>query len=505
MYSTSKIRKPTSVAAPLFIVPNASKPNLRQNHSQFSPSVNYRRNTLSTAHQKKGFVWQCSVLDSGINSNNSEELQIPLSEESKEGNPKNTTTKTVGSEIADDAEDELANDSVQLDSLDEMFNDVLSKDWDTLMSFDPANFTAEVKSEDDATKNVNLQHEGGMETANDKNGEKKISVKTKNAESEEQAESVQDPAQEQEYSGNLLKNHNEDDRDDEPRWYFLQVKPGCEQHVAKSIKNLTVALNMEEVRDVFVPTTTVSSVSKGGKRTYKDEKYFPGYILILMAMNRLCYGHIVRVSHVQGFMGDSNREGKKSGPFRCPPPLSDSEMRELYAKLRAEPVDKTSATASAKTEAFPEPSDTASRGGKRADSQVRKERGRTRVNTLLSNSDVNYKQAGTASAADDLAALLADDTDISWDPFADVTSEGKKKTKRKKRTNPNQSFEGDDGQDDSGEFTSANIESNNEEDDLEEVTSADEEVLDDDLRRHEMGPSFYEDGIDYEDIVTYDK
>lgn len=478
MASTSTITKPTSAGVPLFIVPNASNTNLRQNHSQFSPSVSYKTNTLNRAQQKKVSVWRCSVSDSNINGNNSEQLQFHLTEESKEGKLNANGSKTDSLENSNDGEDRLVNDSVQLDSLDEMFNDVLSKDWDTLMSFDPENFTPEIKSEPDSTKSVTLhQDDSQMETANDENGEQKSrktatsSVKTKNAESKEKSASVEDP--EQEYSGILLRNHDEDDRDDEPCWYFLQVKPGCEQHVAKSIRNLTVAFSMDEVRDVFVPTTTVSSVSKGGKRTYKDEKYFPGYILILMAMNRLSYGHIVRVTHVQGFMGDSNRESKKSGPFRCPPPLSDSEMRELYAKLRAEPLDKTSVTSSVKKEAFPEQSDTASRGGKRADRQARKQRGRTRVNALLSNSDVNYKQAETVSAADDLAAILADDTDNSWDPLADVTSKGKK------RTIPNQPFKGDDSQNDSIEFTSASAKSKNEEDELEDDGFATVEVVED--------------------------
>lgn len=479
MASTSTITQQTSAGVTLFIVSNASKTNLRENHSPFSPAVSYRTSTLGRAQQKKVFVWRCSVSDSSsINGKNSEQLHFHMTEQSKEGVPNATGSKTDSVENSDDAEDRLANESVQLDSLDEMFNDVLSKDWDTLMSFDPENFTAEVKIEPDAPKSVTLQQDGSeRETENNQNGEQKSkktatsAVKTKNAKSEEKSDGVQDA--EQEHSGILLRNHDEDDRDDEPRWYFLQVKPGCEQHVAKSIRNLALAFSMDEVRDVFVPTTTVSSVSKGGKRTYKDEKYFPGYILLLMAMNRLSYGHIVRVTHVQGFMADANRESKKSGPFRCPPPLSDSEMRDLYARLRVEPLEKTSVPSSVKKEAFPEQSNTASRGGRSADRQARKQRGRTRVNALLSNSDVNYKQAETASAADDLAAILADDTDNSWDPLADVTS------KRKKKTIPKEPFQGDDSQNASTEYTSAKAISRNEEDEVEDDGFATVEVFDD--------------------------
>lgn len=187
---SSTIRKLTSAGVPLFIVSNVSNTNLRPNHSRFSPSVNYKTNTLTSAKQKKKVsVWRCSVGDSSENSNNSEQSLFYPAEELQEGKTNATGSNTDGVEDSDDVEDRLVNDSVLLDSIDEMFNDLFPKDRDTLMSIDPEDSTAEINSEPDATKSVTLpQEDSEMETEHNGNGEQNSRkpatspVKQKNAE-----------------------------------------------------------------------------------------------------------------------------------------------------------------------------------------------------------------------------------------------------------------------------------------------------------------------------------
>lgn len=131
----------------------------------------------------------------------------------------------------------------------------------------------------------------------------------------------------------------------EPRWYFVQVKPGCEQSTAVSIRNLGTSLESKEIREVLVPTTTIMRLTKGGKSVKKEERFFPSYILVLTIMNRSTYSHILAVPNVQFFMGDPNRDKKKDAPLRPPLPVKDAEMKNVFSRIEeaesAKPEIKT--------------------------------------------------------------------------------------------------------------------------------------------------------------------
>lgn len=131
----------------------------------------------------------------------------------------------------------------------------------------------------------------------------------------------------------------------EPRWYFVQVKPGCEQSTAISIRNMSESLERSKVQEVLVPTTKIMRLTKGGKSVKKEERFFPGYILVLMVMNRENYSDVQGIPNVQWFMGDPNRDKKKDQPFRPPLPVSDAEMKAVFEKIKdaesAKPEIKT--------------------------------------------------------------------------------------------------------------------------------------------------------------------
>jgi transcription termination/antitermination protein NusG len=119
-----------------------------------------------------------------------------------------------------------------------------------------------------------------------------------------------------------------------PKWYFLQVKPGCEKSCAISIRNMAVALPHFRLEDVLVPSTQILRLTKGGKSVKKEERLFPGYMLICMIMDRQSYSAVASIPNVQWFMGDPNRDKNKDQPFRPPVPVSDDEMRSVYDKLK---------------------------------------------------------------------------------------------------------------------------------------------------------------------------
>lgn len=131
----------------------------------------------------------------------------------------------------------------------------------------------------------------------------------------------------------------------EPRWFFLQVKPGFEQSCAISIRNMAQSLEALEVKEVLVPATKIMRLTKGGQSVKKEERIFPGYILVLMVMNQQNYADVQRVPNVQWFMGDPNRDKKTGQPFRPPLPVSDAEMKVVFEKVAeagsAKPEKKT--------------------------------------------------------------------------------------------------------------------------------------------------------------------
>jgi transcription termination/antitermination protein NusG len=68
------------------------------------------------------------------------------------------------------------------------------------------------------------------------------------------------------------------------QWYVLHTLTGQEQKVKESIRRRLKQEEMEEyVADVIIPTEKVSEVKKGVRST-TTRKFFPGYVLINMAL-----------------------------------------------------------------------------------------------------------------------------------------------------------------------------------------------------------------------------
>ena len=106
-------------------------------------------------------------------------------------------------------------------------------------------------------------------------------------------------------------------------WYIVQAYSGFEKKVADSIKDVMVKSSMEtNLGEVLVPTHKVTEVKKG-KRTQKQKKYFPGYILVKLDLNKQIYHKIKNIQKVSGFLGP---EGK-------PVPVSENEVKKIMNKI----------------------------------------------------------------------------------------------------------------------------------------------------------------------------
>lgn len=109
------------------------------------------------------------------------------------------------------------------------------------------------------------------------------------------------------------------------RWYVIQAFSGFEGKVSQSLREHIKLQNMQSLfGKIMVPTEEVVEI-KGGQRRKSERKFFPGYVLVQMAMNDVSW-HLVRsVPRVMGFIG---------GTSDRPAPISDKEADTIMQRLQ---------------------------------------------------------------------------------------------------------------------------------------------------------------------------
>ena len=80
-------------------------------------------------------------------------------------------------------------------------------------------------------------------------------------------------------------------------WYIVQAYSGFEKKVVESIKEELKRHKLESSLDqLLIPTHQVTEVKKG-KRTKKEKKFFPGYVLIKIELTKQIY-HMIKMGHI---------------------------------------------------------------------------------------------------------------------------------------------------------------------------------------------------------------
>ena len=102
-------------------------------------------------------------------------------------------------------------------------------------------------------------------------------------------------------------------------WYIVQAYSGFENKVADNIKDVISKSSLDaNLGEILVPTHKITEV-KQGKRKEKQKKYFPGYVLVKLDLNKEIYHKIKNIQKVSGFLGP---EGK-------PVPVSESHIKKI--------------------------------------------------------------------------------------------------------------------------------------------------------------------------------
>ena len=114
----------------------------------------------------------------------------------------------------------------------------------------------------------------------------------------------------------------------EPKWYVIKAHSGFEQVVKNSILQAADSADMKElIKEVVVPTEKQVRI-KSGRRTEKEERIYPGYILVNMILNDQVWYAINNIEYVSGFLGSRSH----------PESLSQEEVDVIKKRMYSDTV-----------------------------------------------------------------------------------------------------------------------------------------------------------------------
>jgi len=108
------------------------------------------------------------------------------------------------------------------------------------------------------------------------------------------------------------------------RWYVLHVYSGFEKKIAQQIKEQAELKGLaEDIGDIIVPVEEVTEIRRAQKVS-TERKFFPGYVLINMAMSDEAWHLVKDVPKVTGFLGSKTR----------PSPIPDAEAERIMKQAQ---------------------------------------------------------------------------------------------------------------------------------------------------------------------------
>ena len=105
----------------------------------------------------------------------------------------------------------------------------------------------------------------------------------------------------------------------EKRWYIVHTYSGYENKVKVNLEKRIEYMNMgDKIFRIEVPQKTVTQL-KNGKKQEREEKVFPGYVLVEMIMDEDSWYVVRHTSGVTKFVGSEKR----------PIPARESEIKKI--------------------------------------------------------------------------------------------------------------------------------------------------------------------------------
>lgn len=117
-----------------------------------------------------------------------------------------------------------------------------------------------------------------------------------------------------------------ENKKNQKRWYVVHTYSGHENKVKTNLEKRVEYLGLgEKIFRVEVPQKTVTVV-KNGRRQDKEEKVFPGYVLVEMIMDDDSWFVVQNTAGVTKFVGANKK----------PIPAKESEIRKIIHKVQVQ-------------------------------------------------------------------------------------------------------------------------------------------------------------------------
>jgi transcription termination/antitermination protein NusG len=129
-----------------------------------------------------------------------------------------------------------------------------------------------------------------------------------------------------------------------PRWYAVQVASGCENKVKLDLQQRIHSFDVgDRIIQVEIPQAPIVRLKKDGSKQNAEEKVFPGYVLVRMAMDDDAWTVVKNTPNVINFVGAEQKRGYGRGRGHVKPlPLSPGEVDRIFRQVsEQEPVVKT--------------------------------------------------------------------------------------------------------------------------------------------------------------------
>src|ERR1700704_5981186 len=108
------------------------------------------------------------------------------------------------------------------------------------------------------------------------------------------------------------------------RWYIVHAYSNFEKKVAESIREQVKQRGLSHLFDeIMVPTEKVVELRRG-RKVDAERKFFPGYVLVKMAMTDEAYHLIKNTPKVTGFLGADNK----------PTAISETEAKRILQQVQ---------------------------------------------------------------------------------------------------------------------------------------------------------------------------
>ena len=111
----------------------------------------------------------------------------------------------------------------------------------------------------------------------------------------------------------------------ELHWYIVHAYSGRENAVLEALRERVHLSNFKErFGEMIVPTEEVVEL-RGGQKCRSKRKFFPGYVLVQMAMDEETWHLVKSTPWVMGFVGGTSSK---------PAPVPESEIEDILSRVK---------------------------------------------------------------------------------------------------------------------------------------------------------------------------